>query len=52
MSATVDTALKTVLSGGRFTPHELPGLDPDEQLALARQLLREGIVVPAQTPAI
>jgi bifunctional lysine-specific demethylase and histidyl-hydroxylase NO66 len=50
MSATADTALKTVLSGGRFTPHELPALDPDEQLALARQLLREGIVVPAQTP--
>lgn len=40
-------ALKTVLSGERFTPAELAGLDADEQLVLARRLLREGVVVPA-----
>ncbi len=50
MPAGVDTALKTVLSGGGFTPQDLPALDADEQLALARQLLREGVVVPAQSP--
>ena len=50
MPVGADTALKAVLSGGAFTPAELPVLDPDAQLALARQLLREGVVVPAQTP--
>jgi bifunctional lysine-specific demethylase and histidyl-hydroxylase NO66 len=50
MPAASDTALKAVLTGGGFTPAELPALEPDEQLALVRQLLREGVVVPAQTP--
>jgi lysine-specific demethylase/histidyl-hydroxylase NO66 len=42
-----DAAVKTVLSGGTFTPAELPGLDAGEQLALAVQLLRAGVLVPA-----
>ncbi len=38
-------ALKTALSGEVFTPAELPGLDADEQLTVARRLLREGLLV-------
>ena len=38
-------ALKTVLAAEVFTPAELPGLDADEQLVVARRLLREGVVV-------
>jgi ribosomal protein L16 Arg81 hydroxylase len=41
-------AVKTVLAGIPFTPADLPGLDAEEQLALARQLLREGVVVPVE----
>ena len=48
MPAAVDTALTAVLRGAGFTPSDLPGLDPDGQLDLARRLLREGIVVPAR----
>ena len=29
-----------------FRPADLPGLDPDEQLVVARRLLREGVVIP------
>jgi len=43
----VERALRRSLSGDPFLPSELEGLDPDEQLVLARRLLREGIVVPA-----
>jgi hypothetical protein len=43
-----EAAIKTILSGEPFTPTELPGLDAGEQLALARLLLREAVVVPAQ----
>ena len=42
-----EAALKTVLVGRAFAPGELPGLDPIEQLALVRTLLREAVVVPA-----
>ncbi len=42
---TAAPAVKTVLAGVPFTPAELPGVDPDEQLVIARRLLREGIVV-------
>jgi hypothetical protein len=38
-------AVKAVFGGVPFTPAELPGLDGDEQLVLARRLLREGLVV-------
>jgi len=30
-----------------FSPSELPGLDADDQMTLARRLLREGVLVPA-----
>jgi bifunctional lysine-specific demethylase and histidyl-hydroxylase NO66 len=40
-------ALKTVLSGEPFRARELPGLDAEEQLTLARRLLREGVIVGA-----
>ena len=42
-----EAALKTVLVGRAFAPGKLPGLDPVEQLALVRTLLREAVVVPA-----
>ena len=42
-----EAALNTVLVGRAFAPGELPGLDPVEQLALVRTLLREAVVVPA-----
>lgn len=38
-------ALLVVLSGKAFTPDVLPNLDPQEQLVVARRLLREGVVV-------
>jgi hypothetical protein len=44
---TAAAALKTALSGDGFTPGELPGLDAEEQLVLARRLLREGVLVLA-----
>jgi hypothetical protein len=40
-------ALLIALSGKAFAPETLPNLDPEEQLVLARRLLREGVVVPA-----
>jgi hypothetical protein len=39
-------AVKTVLTGEIFTPAELPGLDGEDQLVVARRLLRDGVVVP------
>jgi hypothetical protein len=44
-----ERAVKTVLAGARFTPAELAGLSPEQQLATARLLLREGLVRPAPT---
>jgi bifunctional lysine-specific demethylase and histidyl-hydroxylase NO66 len=38
-------ALKTVLAGEPFRARDLPGLDAEEQLTLARRLLREGVIV-------
>ncbi len=46
LPANVATALKGVLSGEPFAVSELAGLDPAEQLVLARRLLREGVLVP------
>ena len=43
----VHAALLVVLAGKEFTPGQLPNLDGDEQLVIARRLVREGIVVPA-----
>jgi ribosomal protein L16 Arg81 hydroxylase len=36
-----------VVGASAFTPAELPGLEPEEQLTLTRRLLREGVLVPA-----
>lgn len=47
LSTTAENAVKAVLTGELLTPESLPGLDADEQLALARRLLREGVLVPA-----
>ena len=38
-------ALKVMLSGDPFTAAELPGLDADDRLLLARRLMREGVIV-------
>jgi bifunctional lysine-specific demethylase and histidyl-hydroxylase NO66 len=40
-------ALELIAGERPFTPAELPGLEPEEQLTLARRLLREGVLVPA-----
>lgn len=40
-------ALKTVLAGEPFTLEQLPGLDAEGRIVLARRLLREGVIVPA-----
>ncbi|PZS25901.1 MAG: cupin [Pseudonocardiales bacterium] len=47
LQRTADAAIKTVLAGAAFTPTDLPGLDPVDQLAIARRLLRGGVLVPA-----
>ncbi|WP_375486555.1 cupin domain-containing protein [uncultured Jatrophihabitans sp.] len=44
---TAADAVKTAVAGAPFVPAGLPGLDPDEQLVLARRLVREGLLVPA-----
>ena len=44
-------AVLYALSTECFTPADLPGLDADEQLVLARRLLREALAVPARTLA-
>ncbi len=45
-AATAD-AVEVVLSDRVFTPADLPGLDPEEQITLSRRLLREGVLVVA-----
>ena len=47
LPAATGDAVKVLLSGIAVTPAELPGLGADEQLVLARRLLREGLIVPA-----
>lgn len=46
LAASAGQAMKTVLAGAPFVPTDLPGLDPDGQRDLARQLLRAGVIVP------
>lgn len=48
--AIVHDALAIVLTGAHFRPADLPNLDTDEQLVVARRLLREGVVVPFEPP--
>ena len=40
-------AVRVAVDGIPFTPADLPGLEPEEQLTLTRRLLREGLIVPA-----
>jgi hypothetical protein len=47
LPAEAERAVKTVLAGSMFTPAELGELAPDQQLEMARLLLREGVVRPA-----
>ena len=44
--AQVHDALLIAVSGAAFRPVDLPGLDAEEQLVVARRLLREGVVIP------
>jgi lysine-specific demethylase/histidyl-hydroxylase NO66 len=48
LPAAAADAVKRLLGGAPCTPAELPGLDPDEQLTVARRLLREAVLVPAR----
>ena len=47
LAISAENAVKAVLTGEPLTPASLPGLEADDQLALARRLLREGVLVPA-----
>jgi hypothetical protein len=47
LPAAAADAAQTVVAGGVVTPGELPGLGAEQQIAVARQLLREGVLVPA-----
>jgi bifunctional lysine-specific demethylase and histidyl-hydroxylase NO66 len=47
LPAAAADAVKAVLAGAPFTPDDLPGLTADDRLAVARRLVREGVVVPA-----
>jgi bifunctional lysine-specific demethylase and histidyl-hydroxylase NO66 len=44
MPAGCEPAVRFVAEAGTFRPKELPGLDPDSRLVLARRLVREGAV--------
>jgi lysine-specific demethylase/histidyl-hydroxylase NO66 len=43
-------AVRAVLDGARLSVRELPGLDTDEAITLARRLVREGLAVLAAAP--
>jgi hypothetical protein len=47
LPASTRDAVVSALDGQVFTAALLPGLEPEEQLTLARRLLREGVLVPA-----
>jgi lysine-specific demethylase/histidyl-hydroxylase NO66 len=47
LPASTSDAVTVVVDGRVFTPADLPGLDPEDQLTLSRRLLREGVLVPA-----
>ena len=47
LPGTAAEAVRMIVDGRAFTPGELPGLAPEDQLTLTRRLLREGVVVPA-----
>ena len=43
-------AVRALLDGARLPVDELPGLEPDDALTLARRLVREGVVVTDPAP--
>jgi lysine-specific demethylase/histidyl-hydroxylase NO66 len=47
LPASTRDAVEVIVDGEVFTPAQLPGLDPEEQLTLTRRLLREGVLVSA-----
>jgi lysine-specific demethylase/histidyl-hydroxylase NO66 len=47
LPASTADAVTVAIDGRAFTPADLPGLDPADQLTLSRRLLREGVLVPA-----
>ena len=47
LPAGTSDALEVALGDDVFTPADMPGLEPDEQITLARRLLREGVLVVA-----
>ena len=47
LPAGTSDAVGVVVGGRVFTPADLPGLEPEEQLTLSRRLLREGVLVAA-----
>lgn len=47
LPASASDAVGVAVDGCAFTPADLPGLGPEEQLTLARRLLREGVLVRA-----
>lgn len=47
LPASTFDALGVAVDGHVFTPTDLPGLGPEEQLTLTRRLLREGVLVLA-----
>jgi ribosomal protein L16 Arg81 hydroxylase len=46
LPAAAADAIKTITSAVPFSAAELPGLSADDQLDVARRLLREGVIVP------
>ena len=46
-TALIDLAAVRRLLDGPSTPADLPGLEADSALVLARRLLRDGVVLPA-----
>lgn len=49
LPAATEPALRALLAGAALAVADLPGLDPAEQLDLARRLLREAVVVAVQS---
>jgi hypothetical protein len=47
LPASAADAAKAIIAGAPFTPADLPGLGPDQQLAITGQLVRAGVLVPA-----
>ena len=45
-----EPAIRALLAGPRVRVGDLPGLDADDRLTLARRLLREAVAVPAEKP--